>query len=323
MIDKIPNSLKAKLKGKEKELEKAVLALKEYAKKDLGEQKSMTDKVQKNQIADILLDFYEEYHSNEINRPMIPSIYAGKIIDSLQEEPVSIWHDASEKPERENLLIETNDGRIIHRQSINNYGMVKRWAYISVLLNLDNSCNFGKNSQEEPVSDRFVFKAIPRLLEMIESSERAKSYVTKLADAFDVEGYHTDAEIVRESLKMMNGEKVAMATMDEEPVSEEVDKDDSFDELLQELYIKYNKEVSIEKLLDIASNFVKWQKQIDALTWEDIPKILSICENLKTSWWFRDNEQTKKIGKQPFWEEVLKRFKAQKGEMDYVHKRTD
>ena len=71
----------------------------------------------------------------------------------LVEEPVSIWHDASEKPERDDLLIETNDGRIIHRQSINNYGMVKRWAYTSDLLNLDNSCNFGNNLQEEPVGD--------------------------------------------------------------------------------------------------------------------------------------------------------------------------
>lgn len=49
----------------------------------------MTDKVQKNQIADILLDFYDEYDSNVINRPMIPNIYAGKILDSMQEEPVS------------------------------------------------------------------------------------------------------------------------------------------------------------------------------------------------------------------------------------------
>ena len=70
-----------------------------------------------------------------------------------KEEPVSIWHDASEKPKRDDLLIETNDGRIIHRQSINNYGMVKRWAYTSDLLNLDNSCNFGNNLQEEPVGD--------------------------------------------------------------------------------------------------------------------------------------------------------------------------
>ena len=49
----------------------------------------MTDKEKKNKIADIILDFYDEYHSNEINRPMIPSIYAGKILDSMQEEPVS------------------------------------------------------------------------------------------------------------------------------------------------------------------------------------------------------------------------------------------
>lgn len=48
------------------------------------------------------------------------------------------------------------------------------------------------------------------------------------------------------------------------------------------------------------------------LTWEDIPEILHICEQLKTSWWFRDNEQTKQIGTQVFWEEVLKRFKAMK-----------
>ena len=46
------------------------------------------------------------------------------------------------------------------------------------------------------------------------------------------------------------------------------------------------------------------------LGWEDIPKIFSISEQLKTSWWFRDNEQTKLIGTQVFWEEVLKRFKS-------------
>jgi hypothetical protein len=45
------------------------------------------------------------------------------------------------------------------------------------------------------------------------------------------------------------------------------------------------------------------------LSWEDIPKIFQISEELKTSWWFRDNEQTKKIGTQIFWEEVLKRFR--------------
>ena len=50
------------------------------------------------------------------------------------------------------------------------------------------------------------------------------------------------------------------------------------------------------------------------LTWEDIPKIFQISEQLKTSWWFRDNEQTKLIGTQTFWEEVLKRFNKQRKE---------
>ena len=49
------------------------------------------------------------------------------------------------------------------------------------------------------------------------------------------------------------------------------------------------------------------------LSWEDIPEIFTISEQLKTCWWFRDNEQTKLIGTQTFWEEVLKRFKEKKG----------
>ena len=56
------------------------------------------------------------------------------------------------------------------------------------------------------------------------------------------------------------------------------------------------------------------------LSWEDIPKIFQISEELKTSWWFRDNEQTKKIGTQVFWEEVLKRFKEGKRDK---HKKED
>ena len=52
------------------------------------------------------------------------------------------------------------------------------------------------------------------------------------------------------------------------------------------------------------------------LSWEDIPEIFRISEELKTSWWFRDNEQTKLIGTQTFWEEVLKRFKNYKERKD-------
>lgn len=61
----------------------------------------------------------------------------------------------------------------------------------------------------------FTFKSIPRILEMVEPSERAKSYCEELAKSLENECYLTDAKIVRESIKMMNGEKVSMATMDE------------------------------------------------------------------------------------------------------------
>ena len=59
---------------------------------------------------------------------------------------------------------------------------------------------------------------------MIEPTGRAKAYIAKLADALEVEGYSTDAKIVRESLKIMNGEKVPMATMDEESVSGDLEE---------------------------------------------------------------------------------------------------
>ena len=69
--------------------------------------------------------------------------------------------------------------------------------------------------------DRFAFKALPRLLEMLEPNDRAKAYTNRLADALEKEGYNTDAKIVREKIRVMNDETVAMATMDEEPVSDD------------------------------------------------------------------------------------------------------
>lgn len=63
---------------------------------------------------------------------------------------------------------------------------------------------------------KYTFKSIPRLLDMIEPSKKAKYYCQRLIDTLKEEGYTTDAKIVGDCLKMMNGEKVGMATMDEE-----------------------------------------------------------------------------------------------------------
>lgn len=72
-----------------------------------------------------------------------------------------------------------------------------------------------KQGEHKPADKEYTFKAIPRLLGMIPPTDRAKSYCQKLIDSLEQEGYSTDAKIVRDCLKQMNGEKVAMATMDE------------------------------------------------------------------------------------------------------------
>lgn len=77
--------------------------------------------------------------------------------------------------------------------------------------------------KQEFVNKEYTFKAIPRLLEMIQPTDRAKSYCQKLIDSLEQEGYSTDATIVRDWLKTMNGEKVAMATMDEQKVANETE----------------------------------------------------------------------------------------------------
>ena len=80
----------------------------------------------------------------------------GMAVKALQEEPVSeVWYDARKSvPEnsisqiiciKEDGLAIATEGRIVS-------GTIK-WAYLSDLLNLDNSCNFEKNLQKELVSD--------------------------------------------------------------------------------------------------------------------------------------------------------------------------
>ena len=87
--------------------------------------------------------------------------------------------------------------------------------------------------------------------------------------------------------------------------SDDLKEEDSFDELLQKLYIKYNKEVSLEKLLDIASNFVKWQKvqliksaELDGWIARDEDDRLHLFEveprrlEKEHRWWDRDYHRT-------------------------------
>jgi hypothetical protein len=64
--------------------------------------------------------------------------------------------------------------------------------------------------------DSLVFKTLSHLLRLITPDDRAIFYCTRLAESLESEGYLVDSRIIRESIKMMKGEEVPMATMDEE-----------------------------------------------------------------------------------------------------------
>lgn len=63
--------------------------------------------------------------------------------------------------------------------------------------------------EKQGTKDRYTFNSIPRLLEMIKPTDKAKVYCQKLIDSLRQEGYATDAKIVGDCLKQMNNEKVA------------------------------------------------------------------------------------------------------------------
>ena len=114
---------------------------------------------------------------------------------------------------------------------------------------------------ENTGKDRLAFKALPRLLDMIQPSDRAKYYCVRLADALEREGYTTDAKIVRETVRMMDGEKVAMATMDASP-----SKPSDFEMALAEMADKAQKNV-IEPWVIAA----QWKDTLASLALREIP----------------------------------------------------
>lgn len=87
--------------------------------------------------------------------------------------------------------------------------------------------------EKQGAQKEYTFKSLPRLLEMVEPTERAKAYCQKLIDTLVKEGYATDAKIVGECLKIMNGEKVALATMDEKQGKPKWSEED--EEMLSEI----------------------------------------------------------------------------------------
>ena len=77
--------------------------------------------------------------------------------------------------------------------------------------------------EKQAEQKEYTFKSIPRLLDMIEPTDRAKAYCQKLIDTLAKEEYNIDVKIVEDVLKGWNGEDVPMAVMDEQKLADNVD----------------------------------------------------------------------------------------------------
>ena len=104
--------------------------------------------------------------------------------------------------------------------------------------------------QGEQGEKEFTFKSIPRLLEMIEPTDRAESYCQKLIDSLVKKGYTTDAKIVKEVLKGWNGEDVPMAVMDEQKPINKIQSKFKVGDWVVSSYGKVNQIIAIDEDVD-------------------------------------------------------------------------
>jgi len=147
----------------------------------------MKDKVQKirNEVERLRNELIQErekgYGSDADDACILELQNVLTYIDSLQEEPVkSIWHDVKEKPIYKNGLIErqiavygiTTMGESLSVCSLIDESTIfvpingkeytwgtcpfTKWAYVTDLLNLSNSCNFENDRKEESVSEDLI-----------------------------------------------------------------------------------------------------------------------------------------------------------------------
>ena len=144
-------------------------------------------------------------------------------------------------------------------------------------------------SIQKPTNKEYTFKAIPRLLEMIEPNDRAKTYCQKLIDDLTQEGYATDAKIVGECLKQMNGKKVAMATMDEQKATKWSEEDERIRTCLikdQEKGLedvkkdKYGHSEIISDLKEMYRERISWLKSLRPHNWKPSNEQIKVLDEV-------------------------------------------
>ena len=123
---------------------------------------SMTDKVQKirnevERLKNELIQEREKGYGSDVDDACILELQnVLTYIDTLQEEPVSVWHDSNkEQPNYSSTVAIWNpkykNGEIISRCT--EVYPDRIWAYIDDILKLSNLERIGRNWKEEPVSE--------------------------------------------------------------------------------------------------------------------------------------------------------------------------
>lgn len=115
--------------------------------------------------------------------------------------------------------IETYCAKEIDKQTTNFDKALKKGD--NVIYNVELGCRVNLSQLNRVAKKGLTFSAILRLLDMVAPTDRAKTYCSMLADAMEKEGYTTDASLIKDRIREMNGEKIGLATMDAEKAAKE------------------------------------------------------------------------------------------------------
>ena len=185
----------------------------------------------------------------------------GMAVKALQEEPVSIWHDASEepKPNMELICVGQYGNPLVLSSNSDSFKSrdISKWAYFNDLLNLSNVQRTVKNWKEPVSEDLEEEPTIPDIVD--------EHYWEMLGE-----------ESVSDDLEKVVEEIVDPTVLNAYGVKEIANRlrrtmIDSVSDDLGEYINKLSKqfpEVSFAKLSRIAVRVAKWQKQQDQSTIE-------------------------------------------------------
>ena len=179
--------------------------------KDVSDEWSEEDEMAMDAIAQLMKDCernngWERTYIDDGNVE-VKFDYITSWLKSLKPQPKQEWSEEDER-HLNTTIAYLQDAKEFKKNAENCINWLKS--------SLRPQPHWNPSEEQKPVDKVYTFKAIPRLLGLIQPSARAKSYCQKLIASLEQEGYSTDAKIVRGYLKRMNGETIAMATMDEQ-----------------------------------------------------------------------------------------------------------